>query len=490
MKLYIYYRFVCDRFDHLFYIMMVKKIPYLLLIVLLPLVDGKAQDLELDKLPINSSYSNEIAPFYHDSVLYFSSNRRNSLFVTYFDATGDKLYHLYQVRQTPEGGWTKPRMFDARYQSSFNNASVSMNAAGNVMMISRGRGDDIRSIQTSRYGDLLGVYQVKYNGKGWGKASLLPFSKVKDHSLAHASISPDGRFLFFVSDNSSGIGKTDIYMSENVDGEWGEPTNLGKKVNTPNNELFPFYHASGKLFFASDGQGGFGGLDIFYTRQLSDGSWADPVVLDPPLNSGADDFGYYLSDDEGWGFFTTGRDGSDDIFRFKQGWPSFEVCEPQVEEGYCFTFYDEGPFKSDSVPFLYRWNFGDGHTGDGLEVDHCFNGPGNYRVTLSVVDLVQNKELMVVADYPLELVKTRQVYITCQEAVQAGKMFMCDVLQSWLPDCTGNEYFWDMGDGTRIKGESVQHVYDKVGQYTITCGTVNRQTGDKFCSSKQIEVTR
>lgn len=469
---------------------MLKKSSCLFLVAFLSLVDLSAQDMELDKLPVNSDYSNEIGPFYQDSVLYFSSNRRKSFFVTYFDQSGDKLYSLYQVRQTPEGGWTKPQLFDSRYQSPFNNASVSINAAGNVMMISRGRGDDIKSVQNSRYGDLLGIYQVKYNGKGWGKASLLPFSKVKDHSFAHASISPDGRYLFFVSDDNTGIGKTDIYMSENINDEWSEPINLGKRVNTPNRELFPFYHASGKLFFASDGQGGFGGLDIFYTRQMPDGSWADPIVLDAPVNSGSDDFGYYLSDDEGWGFFTSGRNRSDDIFRFKQGWPTFEVYEPQVDDGYCFTFYDEGPFKSDSVPFLYRWNFGDGHTGDGLEVDHCFAGAGNYRVTLSVVDLIQNKEMMVVADYPLELVKTRQVYISCQEVVSVGKIVQCDASKSWLPDCTENEYFWDMGDGTRIKGETIQHAYSKSGIYNITCGTVNKQTGDKFCSSKQIEVTR
>lgn len=222
-----------------------SRFGWLFLFFVMLCCDVNAQDVQLEKLPLNSNYSNEIAPFYHDSILYFSSNRRKSFFVTYFNQSGEKLYHLYQVRQTSDGKWVKPQLFDERYQSPFNNASVSINEAGNLMVISHGRADDLQGVKKSRNGDLLGLYQVKYNGKGWGKSTLLPFSKVRDYSLTHASLSPDGRYLFYVSDAPNGEGKSDIYMCENSNGEWSEPANLGKPINTPGNELFPFYHASG-----------------------------------------------------------------------------------------------------------------------------------------------------------------------------------------------------------------------------------------------------
>ncbi|MBN2743724.1 MAG: PKD domain-containing protein [Marinilabiliaceae bacterium] len=450
----------------------------------------RAQDMKIEKLLFCSPRSNEIAPFYRDSVLYFASNRRKSLFRSYMNPQGELLYYLYQVRHKGADRWERPQLFDARYQSPFNNASMTMNAAGNVMVVSHGRNDELKAIRNSRHGDLLGLYQVKYNGKGWGKSSLMPFSKVRDYSLTHPCLSPDGQMLFFVSDNSEGIGKSDIYMSEQVNGEWSEPVNLGKGINTHGNELFPFYHVSGKLFFASDGQGGYGGLDIFYTRRQGDGTWADPVLWEQPVNSGADDFGFYLSDDENWGFVASSRAQSDDIYRFERQWPTFDVCEPQVDDAFCFTFFDEGPYKSDTIPFVYRWNFGDGQSGDGLEVDHCFAGPGNYRVTLSAIDLQQNKEMMVVADYLLELQKTVQVYIHCSETILAGKPFECDVLQSVLPDMSANEYYWDMGDGTRLKGERVTHVYANAGTYIVRCGTVHRDTGQKYCSTLEVIVEK
>ena len=84
-----------------------------------------------------------------------------------------------------------------------------------------------------------------------------------EYSVGHAAISPDGEYLYFVSDMPGGYGGTDLYACKSNGSSWGTPLNLGPAINTEGDEMFPFYHPSGKLYFSSDAQVGLGGHDIF-----------------------------------------------------------------------------------------------------------------------------------------------------------------------------------------------------------------------------------
>ena len=130
----------------------------------------------------------------------------------------------------------------------------------------------------------------------------------------------DGQKLYFASDREGGFGGMDLYVSTFSAGKWSAPENLGSTINTPGNELFPFIYDDGTLYFASDGWGGLGGLDNFYVEKKDEFMWGEAINLDKPFNSNKDDFGYILNVTGTEGYFTSAREdglGKDDIYSFK-----------------------------------------------------------------------------------------------------------------------------------------------------------------------------
>ena len=158
-----------------------------------------------------------------------------------------------------------------------------------------------------RFGSTFGIYSAPLKKTGFGRLSDLNVNKKKSN-VGQPSITPDGNTLFFVADNKDGYGKSDIWVAEKINGKWDNVQNLGSAVNTEENEVTPFYHPSGKLLFASEGHGGKGGMDIYFTIKTEKG-WSKPIPYDQKINTASNDFGCYLSDDESWGVFTSDRSG-------------------------------------------------------------------------------------------------------------------------------------------------------------------------------------
>lgn len=152
----------------------------------------------------------------------------------------------------------------------------------------------------------------------WNQLTPYPFNN-DEYSTGHPAISRDGSILIFASDMPGGIGGSDLYYSVRVgNGRWGRPVNLGNKVNTAGNELFPYFTPEDKLLFSSTGHPGLGGLDIFEVvlRELK--ALTVPKNLGAPFNSPADDFGIIMSPDSRSGYFSSNRNGDDDIFYFSR----------------------------------------------------------------------------------------------------------------------------------------------------------------------------
>ena len=163
----------------------------------------------------------------------------------------------------------------------------------------------------------------------WTEVRSFPHNS-DEYSSGHPTVSADGSRLYYVSDRRGGQGGTDIYVCKWQRNTWGRPTNLGERVNTPGNEMFPFIHPSGVLYFASDRHGGLGGLDI-YRIDLNEES-APARNVGYPINSSYDDFGLIAGQDEADGFFSTNRDaglGNDNIYRFRYR-PSASISVPGV----------------------------------------------------------------------------------------------------------------------------------------------------------------
>lgn len=159
---------------------------------------------------------------------------------------------------------------------------------------------------------LLEIWEAKFINDKW-KATKKMFFNNKDYNYFHPSLTPDGKRLYFVSDEHKGYGGTDIYyVDKNLDGTWKQMMNAGLIVNTTGNELFPCF-VDGNLYFSSNGHPGIGGLDIY---KLAKDGRGDLVVknIGYPLNSNKDDMGFTLNGNTG--FFSSNRNGSDDIFAF------------------------------------------------------------------------------------------------------------------------------------------------------------------------------
>ena len=162
------------------------------------------------------------------------------------------------------------------------------------------------------------IYAVEYKNGKWSGAQDLSFNS-NDFTNMHPSISKDGKTMYFVSNRPGGMGGTDLYMTTKEDGKWSEPVNLGPKINTAGNEQFPYISSDGYLYFASNGHAGLGGLDIFVSEQIA-GDWQYPVNMGSPINTNHDDFSLIYDKELNQGFFCSSRPGNanDDIFFYKR----------------------------------------------------------------------------------------------------------------------------------------------------------------------------
>ncbi|MGM0626406.1 MAG: OmpA family protein [Bacteroidota bacterium] len=169
------------------------------------------------------------------------------------------------------------------------------------------------------YTNRLEIYTSEYEDGNWKNISEFEHNDAANYSTGHPTLSPEGDILYFASDMPGGYGESDIYYSEKqATGEWGEPQNLGPEINTAGKELFPSVDSEGKLYFASNGHPGMGGLDLF-TSTGSKTDWEQPENLKHPINSPKDDFAMMVTEPGVKGYFASDRyggEGSDDIYSF------------------------------------------------------------------------------------------------------------------------------------------------------------------------------
>ena len=183
----------------------------------------------------------------------------------------------------------------------------------------------------------------------WTDVKSFPYNS-EEYSTGHPTVSADGSRLYFVSDRPGGQGGTDLYVCTWQRNTWGRPVNLGRQINTPGDEMFPFIHSSGVLYFASNGRGGLGGLDI-YRVDLMRGDNAPVYNLGYPINSSRDDFGLIADETEHTGFFSTNRNaspGDDNIYHFR-----YHPTETIAVHGLVLSAQDSTPLALAQVLLQY-----------------------------------------------------------------------------------------------------------------------------------------
>lgn len=245
--------------------------------------------------------------------LYFTSTRNQTKGDELSGITGTKTADIFFSQKDEGGKWTKPQTIDTELNTDYDEGACSFSPDGRVMYLTQCSTDP----SFPRYAKIC---TSQRSDAAWGKTTPLVITKDTLSSFAHPAVSPDGRWLYFVSDMPGGVGGLDIWRAGiQSNGNVGSIENLGPPVNTEGDEMFPTFRPNGDLYFSSNGHPGMGGLDIFIAVADSAGNGVTIEHPGYPLNSEADDFGMTFEGLNNQGFFSSNRGdarGWDHIYSF------------------------------------------------------------------------------------------------------------------------------------------------------------------------------
>ncbi len=280
-------------------------------------------------LNLNSSFA-DFSPLLQNGILFFTSNRSIQSLIKRQTAQNNKPYlNVFMV--VPQGEYfSTPEPYFSNFQTRYHDGPLCFNTTGTEVFITR---NAFQQNGPDNYTRLKIVYSTRNNRGEWSDPVDLPFN-VTGSSTGHPWLTADNNRLYFVSDRPGGSGGSDIWYINRTSGEWGIPVNAGAEINTEGNEMFPFVASDGKLYFASDGHPGMGGLDLFVS--IRKGEKQIVKNMGYPINSEKDDFSIFLNPDGNTGFFASNRPGGlgdDDIYRFTVLNPiTFDEDSPQNDQ--------------------------------------------------------------------------------------------------------------------------------------------------------------
>jgi len=277
---------------------------------------------------LNTEFS-EFSPTMYNDALVFTSDRPKNKRNKIYSWTGNSYLDLYSSKidyssDDKELTGSSPVTFSKKLSQSYHNGTAVFTQDENTVYFTRTTNERVKKGKNPVATIMLKMYKSEYYDGRWSKPEAF-YLNSNDYSVGHPALSADGKKLYFVSDMPGGIGGTDLYECTLEGDSWGDAKNLGDKINTSGNEMFPYISEDETLYFSSTGLLGFGGLDIFSTIPVGE-EWETPVNLGTPINSSYDDFGIcYVNDTKG--FLSSNRPeglGEDDIYAFEK----IETIEP------------------------------------------------------------------------------------------------------------------------------------------------------------------
>ncbi|MDH7444063.1 OmpA family protein [Aquimarina sp. 2201CG14-23] len=291
---------------------------------------------EVQRLYINSEHSDYAPSFNNRGQLIIASSRvgRNSIIKTVHEWNEMPFLDLYSSNIIGERrALTQPERLKGKINTRFHESSTSFSKDGQTVYFTRNNFTDKKLGSDTKGTILLKLYRATLDGEKWTNVEELPFNS-NEYSVAHPALSADGKKLYFASDMPGSKGFSDLYVIDvNEDGTFGEPKNLGNRINTEGRETFPYLSDSGRLYFASDGHVGLGGLDVFVAIPEEFGMFSIPYNVGKPVNGPEDDFTFVLDESTKIGYFASNRNGgkgNDDIYRFKQTDELITKCNQYV----------------------------------------------------------------------------------------------------------------------------------------------------------------
>lgn len=448
---------------------------------------SQAHSFSVEPASFTSNSNNEFGPvFYHGGVVYCSNSTGSSAIS--IKSGEQKLYNLMYAALKDSASWKSPVFFARELTTMFNDGPATFNTEGTKVFYARNTFIEGKLKNINDPSNKLGIFSAELIEGKWQNITPFPHNNI-EYSMGTPSLEKEGTRLFFASDKPGGFGGTDIYYSELKSGNWQEPVNLGKEINTSYNESYPYASESGMLFFASDRPGGIGGKDVYYTFE-EDKNWVKPVLLDQEINSEYDDYGIVTDKNFQYGFISSNRKGSEDIFYFNAELPQFTFCKPQQENKRCFEFYDER--YVDTLYLEYEWDFGNGIKKSGFKVKHCFSRGGHHDVQLTVLHNIADTVIRIPTSYSFDLEDIEQAYIMAPDVWAVNVPFQYNGKQTNLPNLEISDYRWNFNDGFRDKQIEGSSVYTETGEKQIQLGVigVSKTTNElqKQCVTKDIRI--
>lgn len=287
--------------------------------------------------------------------IYFTSTRNDAQGDELSGITGTKAGDIFYSEKDDKGKWSRPEAIATGLNTDYDEGACCFTPDGKEMYLTQ----CVTDPASPRFAQIV---TSSRSDAAWGKVQKLEITQDTLSTYAHPAISPDGEWLYFVSDMPGGMGGYDIWRVHITPSGLGGVENLGAPINTPGDEMFPTFRPNGDLYFSSNGHIGMGGLDIYIAR--IDEKTQQYKIEHPgyPLNSEADDFGMTFEGLHNRGFFSSNRKdgrGYDHIYSFEnpeivttmKGWvyekDGYELPAAQVMVVGNDGTYRKLPVKSD-----------------------------------------------------------------------------------------------------------------------------------------------
>lgn len=296
-----------------------------------------------------------------DQIL-ITSTRRDAIGDEMNGVTGVKYADMFIARKDENKKWKDVEEIESDINSEYEDGVSCISPDGKILYFTR-------CASHPDYPRNAEIYKSTRSDAAWGKPVKCELSKDTLSSYAHPAVSPDGQWLYFVSDMPGGEGGYDIWRARILADGFGGVENVGRPINTAGNEMFPSFRPNGDLYFSSDGHPGMGGLDIFIATPDSIRGW---IVENQqyPLNSNADDFGMTFDGLHNRGFFSSSRGDNN------RGWEniySFEL--PEILQTVTGWVYEKDGYE---LPEALVYVVGDDGTNEKISV----KGDGSFQKIL------------------------------------------------------------------------------------------------------------
>ncbi len=271
---------------------------------------------KVENMTLINTKDPDFCPTYADkkyNKLYFTSMRPGVTGGAFDGSLGEFFSDIFETQMDKNGRWSTPASLPAPVNTADNEGLTTITKKGDLMIFTR-------CLAEKNKNSLNQLWSAVKKGNVWGEPEKLSFC-TDTNKFASPAISSGGLTLLFSSDMAGGQGGNDIWMStyNKKDKKWDTPVNLGPTINTPGNDVFPYLHDDGTLYFSSDGHLGMGGLDIFRAEKKGKNEWTNVTNLKYPINSAGDDFGIIFEGTKERGYLSSNREGTkgaDDIWSF------------------------------------------------------------------------------------------------------------------------------------------------------------------------------